>query len=348
MGKEVKKMAGKSIISMTALVLVGFLAGCALASPATKPEQSRKEDAELTRQMESIAADFSLYLANNENRAFASTQIKAAPKKYLMAMRDFLAMAADKDREKGGELLFNLAVKVDQAEATMKDFGYPVPRVDIKLPVKAHRKLLKDARAVYVAVIPLEDETEVKSISAYDLKGKRIALSPGKPPAIPTFVIGPAEEESLEPPPPLIKADKPGKEENPERVFDDYVGLPWLLITDTSEGWTCGDPEIYVRIKFYIWNYNQWIFINAKVNLPGVNDAYVWYWLGELGYNSTYRYLSSYSDWKYIVFEFWEEDSGGHGADDFLGSRTINWKSLPYSGYTHLNFAHGDIMVDRD
>jgi len=48
------------------------------------------------------------------------------------------------------------------------------------------------------------------------------------------------------------------------------------------------------------------------------------------------------------VYEFWEEDSGGHGGDDFLGSKTINWKGLPYSGYVHLNFAHGGIMVDRD
>lgn len=343
-------MAIKSMISAAALVLVGLLVGCALASSETaRPEQqSEHKNAELTRQIESIAADFSSYLANNENRAFASAQIKAAPKKYLMAMRDFLAMAASKDREKGGELLFNLAMKVDQAEASMKKFGYPIPRIDIKLPVKAHRELLKDARVVYVAVIPLEDESKVKSITAYDLKGKRIALGSDKPPAIPTFVIGPAEEDSLEPPQPLIKADKPGKEENPERVYDDYVGLPWLLITDKSEGWTCGDPEIYVRIKFWIWNYNQWIFINAKVDLPGVNDEYVWYWLGELGYNSTYRNLSSYSDWKYIVYEFWEEDSGGHGADDFLGSKTINWKGLPYSGYMHLNYAHGDIMVDRD
>jgi hypothetical protein len=343
------RMIGKSMIGAAALALVSLLVGCALASSqSVKPVQDGRQTSELARQLDSIAADFSSFLADSDNRTFFSAQIKAAPRKYLMVMRDFLAMAAGKDREKGGETLFNLAMKVDRAEATMREFGYPIPRLEVKLPVKAHRELLKDARAVYVAAVPLEDESEVTSVTAYDAGGKRMALSAKKPPGIPTFVIGPAEEASLEPAPPLVKAEKPGKEENPERVVDDYVGLPWLLITDKSEGWTCGDPEIYVRIKFWIWNYNQWIFINAKVDLPGVNDEYVWYWLGELGYNSTYRNLSNYSDWKYIVYEFWEEDSGGHGGDDYLGSRTINWKALPYAGYTHLNYAHGDIMVDRD
>ena len=343
------RMVRKSMIGAAVLALVGLLVGCALASSqSAKPAQDSRQTAELSRQIEGIAADFSLYLADKENRAFFSAQIKAAPRKYLMVMRDFLAMAAARDREKGGELLFNLAMKVDQAEATMKEFGYPIPRIEVKLPVKAHREVLKNSRAVYVAAIPLEDETEVKSVTAHTSNGKRMALSPKKPPDIPTVVVGPAETASVEPTAPLVKAKKPGKEENPERVVDDYVGLPYLLITDKSEGWTCGDPEIYVRIKFWIWSYNHWIFINTRVDLPGVNDEYVWYWLGELGYNSTYRYLSSYADWKYIVYEVWEDDSGGHGADDFLGSKTINWKGLPYSGYTHLNYAHGDIMVDRD
>jgi len=168
-----------------------------------------------------------------------------------MVMRDFLAVAASKDLEKDGKHLINLATQVDQIEATMKDFGLPIPRLEVKLPVKAHRELLNESDEVYVAAVPLADESEVKSIIAYTSKGDRITLSADEPPRIPTFVITPAEEESLEPAHPLIKLDKPREEENPERVVDDYIGIPQIRITDDHENWWCGDPEIYVRIKWY-------------------------------------------------------------------------------------------------
>ena len=32
----------------------------------------------------------------------------------------------------------------------------------------------------------------------------------------------------------------------------DTIGIPWLLITDRSEGWTLGDPEIYAMYGFSI------------------------------------------------------------------------------------------------
>jgi ABC-type phosphate transport system substrate-binding protein len=59
------RMARKSMIGAAALTLVGLLVGCALASSqSAKPVQGDRKTAELTRQIESIAANFSSYLLN--------------------------------------------------------------------------------------------------------------------------------------------------------------------------------------------------------------------------------------------------------------------------------------------
>ncbi len=334
-------MAGTSRIVTTALALFGLLLSSASASSdSLTPEQEKK----LSEQIDGIASDLSTYLAKDDNRALLAEQI--AQHKYVMALRGFLAVAATKAGDDQGEDLFNLAVKVNEGEDLMKEFGLAVPRFDIKLPVKTHREAVKETREVYVAAVPLTDERETRSVTVFGPGDRQMSLDPKAPPDVPTYVVGPAERESLEPTPPLETSEEPGDEKNPRRV-DDYVGVPWIRITDESEGWTCGDPEIYVRLKFWIWNYNMWVFINSKVNLYGVNDAHTWYWLGELGYNSMYRNLLS-NDWKYITYEVWEEDSGAHGADDYLGSTVINWKNLPYNGYSQSNFGNGSMMVDRD
>jgi hypothetical protein len=48
------------------------------------------------------------------------------------------------------------------------------------------------------------------------------------------------------------------------------------------------------------------------------------------------------------TFAVWEEDSGLHGADDFLGSVTFNWTTLTFSGYTAFSNGDMEIRVDRD
>jgi hypothetical protein len=273
-------------------------------------------------------------------------QIKASPRKNIIVLRDFLTAAASKHRDKGGESLFNLALQVMQIEAAMKESGFSYPRLEVKLPVKGHRDSLAQSDTVYVAVAPLEDESQVQSVVAYN-KGEQLALSVKEPPKIPTFVIAPAESDSVEPEPPLTISDKPRDEENPERVVDDFVGIPWILITDDHESWPCGDPEIYVKISRWDLINGSWQFFSSNTDLTGVNDENVWYWLGELGYNNTYRVLGS-TFWRVVQYAFWESDSGAHGSDDFLGSINVTWTALPFGGYT--SFSSGDVRfyVDRD
>jgi hypothetical protein len=41
-------------------------------------------------------------------------------------------------------------------------------------------------------------------------------------------------------------------------------------------------------------------------------------------------------------------DSFAHGADDFLGSVTIDWTALPATGYTAYSDGDMEIRIDRD
>jgi hypothetical protein len=224
----------------------------------------------------------------------------------------------------------------------MTKCGCPAARLNLKLPVESHLKSPADTTELFVAIAPLADEDEVDKVVAFS-NGKRLRLDPATPPKTPTLVIVGDEPQSIDPGYPLPISKNPGREENPKRP-DDYVGIPWIYLYNDSESWTCGDPEIYVRIMRF--RFSTFSLINQWVDLPGVNDERVWYNLGD--WNPTYRYVTT-SDYAPVVrFEFWEADSGWHGADDFLGAINITWTGLPYSGYRY--YTAGDVRfgVDRD
>jgi hypothetical protein len=157
-------------------------------------------------------------------------------------------------------------------------------------------------------------------------------------------IIG-SEPQSSNPGYPIPVVKEPGEEGKEGRV-DDYVGIPYIYIYNDHENWWCGDPEIYVRVKRF--RFSTFSVINQKVNLPGVNGERVWYNLGDGYPNSTYKYVNT-SDYAPVIrFEFWEEDSGFHGGDDYLGSINIWWTNLPFGGYRE--YATGDVRfkIDRD
>lgn len=333
-------MTIKSLTSVVVLAVVGLLAvGPLASSQAEKPAQERKQLAQLSRQIENIAADFSSYLEDNENRAFFTAQIKAS-KTNTIVLREVLAAAARQGLKKGDDRLFRLAAGVQRAEIIMKNSTIPICRLDLTLPVEEHRVILQEYNTMYVAVAALADEGEVKSITAYS-NGKRLTLSANEPPKIPTFVIIPAETESLDPVYPLTILREPQDETNKDRIVDDFVGIPYILITDDHEPWWKGRPEIEVR--FRTWLKQPGVFRYNKVGLGGVNKEYKWYWLGDP--SGTYLY---FGDRHHSPFEIavWERDSG---SDDFLGVFFIHWTSLPYGGYTGP-VSNGDarIYVDRD
>ncbi len=315
-----------------------FLGADTVESSAPCPLSPQAQ--QLSQQLETLAAELSSCLADNEARALLSTQVKASARKNVVVLRDFLGAAAGQGPAKETDSFIQLRARVYDAEAAMKECRLPIPRLEIKLPVKAHLDLVNSSDTVYVAVAPLQDESEVKSITAFS-KGERMTLDAAEPPKVPTFVIAPAESESADPDYPLKTSDKPGEEQDKAQVADPFVGIIWIKITDDHESWTCGDPEIYVKI--YRWDPSGTI-VNS-VNLPGVNDEHVWYWLADP--NSTYRFVTTGFS-SSVQFQIWEADSGTHGGDDHVGTITVNWTTLPFGAYSSFSGGHAQLYIDKD
>lgn len=326
-------MNGKStkhLVAAAAMAVAGLAAGSAPVFAQGTPS------GRLEQMLDRFARQLSAVLAERQSRTFVVERIEAS-KTRVVALGELLSTALAASGTEGAPGLARLAAQVGRLESALERAGAPIPRLDLKLPVREHQALLASSETIYVLAAPLADESEVESLTAY-ANLEPVTLDPDEPPKIPTLVVIPAESESLEPTYPLRFSAEPGDEEDPRRV-DDFVGIPKIWIADESEGWTSGDPEIYV-ITFRTQGGASF---TTRRNLPGVNDIRVWYDLGDP--NSTYLYYdSSYSSVISIIV--YEEDNFAHGADDFMGSVTFDWTALPPSSYT--TFSNGDMRIQVD
>jgi hypothetical protein len=291
--------------------------------------------------LDHIAADLSILLAGAETRAFVGAALEAAPKSEALALRALLDSAVSQDVADGR--LQSLALEVRAAEERLQHAGYRIPRLDFLLPVAGHRQLFLQSDVVHVAVGPFGDEDAIQTLSAYD-NGRPLTISAIEEPTIVTFVVAPAERESLEPSYPLTTSERP-REEQPEPVIDDFIGIPWILMTDDNEPWFRGNPEIYVLLDRWGGGFGETI----RVDLAGVNSENVWYWLGDGAGNDTYTWVS-HDQALYIRIK--EEDVG---FDDSMFAGSSSWMYLPTSGYTERqNTIVGDasddvrMYLDRD
>jgi hypothetical protein len=298
---------------------------------------------QLESEIDSLAAKVSEILEAPDTRIFIVNQIEAAKLKAL-PLGDLATAALGQNLGEASRPLTDLVVRVRRVEVAMAAGGVPTPRIDIKLPVKQHHGKLGNSDAIYVLAAPFEDESEVKSLPAYN-HGERIVLDAAEPPRIPTLVILPAESESLDPTYPLQFSDEPGEEENPRKV-DDFVGVPKIWIEDDHESWASGDPEIYLNITRIQRTGAAIDALLERFDLPGVNGEQVWYDLGDS--NVTYRYVDIAGFTPYMTFSVYEDDNFAHGADDFLGSVQIEWNDLDVSSYTTFIVDDAQLKIDRD
>ena len=314
-------------------VAAGLFGSCLGSAPGQAQDMQRDR---LSTMLDRFAAELSAVLAEPASRAFVVERIEASKTK-IVAIGDLLSAALAQGRE--GASLVQLAAQVRRIETALARAGAPVPRLDLKLPVRDHRDLLGSSETIYVLAAPLADESEVEVLTAYANR-EPVMLDPKQPPSIPTLVVIPGESESLEPTYPLPVSAEPGDEENPRKV-DDFVGVPRIWIADAHEGWSSGDPEIY--LVTYRSQGGSGFF--TETDFPGVNDIQVWYNTGDP--NASYLFYDSSFNGS-VSLAIYERDNFAHGADDFLGSVTITWTALSFSGYT--SFGNGDmqIRVDRD
>lgn len=302
---------------------------------------SNGERVQLSQHLETIAEALSTFLATEEVLAFMSDRLNASPKRDTVALDDFIATAARQGPRSSVEGLFTLAARIQSAESMMERAAMLIPRLDLVLPMPAHRGLLETSERVYVAVDPLADEGEVESVTAFS-DGERITLSAEATPEVPTFVIKIAEEESLEPSYPLPTAEQPGEEAIQGRISDDFVGIPQILITNDHEPWYKGSPEIVVRYRRFLSETG--VFQDLKRDLPSVNNTNNWYFLGDP--NSTYLFFDNQWAASYEVV-VWEDD--GPDDNDVVGVFIVNWRNLPFGGYDGpKSNKDAQIRLDRD
>lgn len=330
------------------LSTVAFAQG-SIAEEARHDCDDRGADALAVELRELIAPDLDR-LAQDLSRIVAESNLRDSIVKHVLESKGRTLglgqLIADlKSREggrEGGELA-RLDESVRKIESLMSTTRLESPQLNLKIPVARHAEALAGrVGEVYVAIAPLADEKDQESITAYS-KGESIRLDPAAPPEVPTLVIAGDEPHATDPGYPIATANDAGKEDNP-RVVDDYIGIPMIYMYNDHESWTCGDPEVYVRVKRF--RFSTFSLVNEKFNLPGVNGERVWYNLGD--WNSTYRYVSTSNYAPVIRLEFWEADSGFHGSDDYMGAINIWWTGLSFNGYA--TYTAGDIrfQIDRD
>ncbi len=327
----------RAFAASLAILCISFIACGTQAQTREHHDQTRR----LETLLEGTAQALSEHIAADADaRAVLAERLKSSPRKYVIMLRRFLDERVTLAREQGGDTLAVLAARVLEAEAAMRALGQADARLDLKLPVKAHRDRLSQTVTPYVGVVPSTDETHTKSIVAFR-EGKRVTLDAQVPPDVPTLIVTPAESSSTDPHYPLRIVDEPAEDEEfPGRIVDDFVGIRWIRLLDDHESWVSGDPELYVRIT----RCSGGSFSQVRINLPGVNDENVWYRLNDP--NATYRFVNCGS---HVFFDFYEADSGAHGGDDFVGSCNVRWRDLPFSGYRPIScFADIRIWVDRD
>ena len=338
-----RKLFGtKSLTVISVFVFFALLVSSSQGSCCDEDKSILKLRERVSGDLDVVARELSIMLAQDANRNFFAKTITNA-KKRTVGLGQSLGALRVNDPNNIGRKVDSITMTVRKIESTMAELGLDTPRIDVKLPVKAHVKLLKDADKIYVAIAPLKDEKDVDKVIAYS-NGKRLELDKDKSPTVPTIVIIGTEPQSSDPGYPIPIVKEPGKEKRERRV-DDYIGIPYIYLYNHHEHeWFCGDPEIYVRIKRF--RFSTFSVINQRVNLPGVDGEKVWYNLGDR--NSTYKYVNT-SDYAPVIrFEFWEEDSGFHGSDDHLGSINIWWTNLPFWGYTEYVAGSVKFRVDRD
>ena len=325
-------------------IIITYLPGC------SESKAENEQILEITANLEKLAKELSIYVADAESRKFLVSQIQKFPKKSSVVLQHFLGKASQEtNNAKQEEVFWRMMSEVEQTENMMRNYGANIPRIDLDVPVKAHRDLLETADKLYIAVSPLIDERDVKSIVGFS-NGERITFSPDKAPEILTLVIKPAEYEYFDPEYPLEFSEETTDDEKSNRIVDEMIGIFRILITNDHESWVDGDPEIYVKIRRVetICPCHPRNLV-IRINLPGVNDEHKWYTLGDP--NATYRFVGSGTHSRFIEFEFWEDDdwpAPSPFSDDFLGSIRVNWTSLPFSGFTQFNSATAEVLVKVD
>jgi len=301
------------------LMVIGFLAmffSAGMAFAVTPAEQQANAE------LESMAKDIAQLSATPGFRGFLRSEIaQSKNRENIVELDEFLSRAMKQKNMPPG--LDKLQNKARNAKGRVKAFSV-ADRLDLYIPVGAHRAKWKGGQDFLVAFSPVQDEKNTKEIVAYSVKdGRRVLLNPNQAPAEVVLVIAPCEHEThqyiLKPDPnappegmraPLKDTSPPGQiapnEKKDKEEIGKYKGnsnlyVYFTLIKRTQEPWYMGKPEIEV----YILHECGGIPVVRRLDMNQVDEKNKSYYTAN---NGSLYYGSNCSDFTAVAI--WERDGG--------------------------------------
>lgn len=219
------------------LILAAACAGEALpTAPAGNADASLSAAAAPAR--EQLAQRLARALAEPAFRSYVRAQLDASGHdERKVRLADLLAVS-------GGRGLRALA-DADGGRALSEGERRASEEIEVYLPVPAHRQAWHGGADLLVGTIGADGEVPV----AFDLRGRRVALDPGSPPATPVLAVVPLESElgpGLRGRPQLATAC--GTECSGSEGSVGSLYLTASHLRESFESWLKGKPEIEVLV----------------------------------------------------------------------------------------------------
>lgn len=236
-------------ISLGVLAFAAILTACERTAPTGTNEEIRPAALSPTRDhaaqraaMDRIARRLARALADPAFRAYVKRELDRSPfAEHKLELRSFL-LQSNRQRLK------EVARLSATSEATLEaDLRESVP-LEMYLPVPEHRARWGGGPDILVASARHDRDAPV----AYDVGGRRRALSPDTPPATPVLAMVPVETDFAHPPGPASPMECTtscgggsggGGTTQPSGLFMTYAHF-----VQDFEGWFKGDPEFEIHM----------------------------------------------------------------------------------------------------
>ncbi len=241
--------------------------------------------AALNSELEGLAQQLAQLVAEPGFRGFLRSEIaKSRNRENIVELDKFLARASRRPDVPPGLAAFRQSARGVGSKLKFGD----LEGLDLYIPVEAHRAKWRGGDDLLVAYAPVDDESDVSAIIAYDVRtGNRVTLDPTRTPTRVVLILAPEEHENHDVP--TGQPDRDQRTAGPEARGREaaatntegegsgasYIGIRRIRIRDVKEPWYAGDAEIYVWFGMIKGNYCKTDWVWGSLNK--VDDEGTWY-----------------------------------------------------------------------
>ncbi len=273
----------------------------------------------------------------SENKGFKELLTVEIAKKFDGDNNVLYDMIASKTTKEGKTVknLMKQNIQLCGEEVSLNDLVDSIPYFNISIPVNFEQWSTYDGP---IYVIPMRydiDDLEIEALPGYDEHGNVKMFPADTPPEYPVVVIGINERIPRMTRPKTISNSNVKPLDLDDGTLVHHEELTGLMITDTSEPWYSGAPEVYC---LYTVGENEWTIRQDYVEVNSTNH---WY-----NYESIIFYYPNTPNnmfWKLIVRE---EDFDWGDYITFTVNGAFTWKNEYYS--IKGNFDTTNLITNED